>query len=141
MTIEEIRQKLDKKRFHYYLYKEKLDDVVKGQNIVFPTLTVPHPLLKPDKWKKCWKKQARETIYHILRYSLAYRNRRSKVPAHLWGDEIMALFDDDDYLYFDNGFQESYGFTFSPLTEFTFDRGILFLGKTMVGLFIIAEDD
>lgn len=140
MSLEKLRNKIEDNYLKLHFYKLSLTDISDGDVLKFPTIAVPHPLSKKaDRtWRKCSKKETRETLRSLLRTSLAYNSRITGKAKSIDPDEILNLFSDDDYQIFDNGNADN---SWSPLTSATFDRGILFLGKINAGIFLVEDED
>jgi hypothetical protein len=140
MSLDKLRNKIQDNYLMLHFYKLPLADAIQGKGIVFPTITVPHPVLNKDDtlWKKYSKKETRETLHFLLRTSLVYGVSITGKAKSVDPDEILNLFADEEYLYFDNWSTKN---SWSPLTKATFDRGVLFLGETQVGIFVVEDED
>src|SRR5687767_7791854 len=122
MSLDKLREKMQDSYLMLHFYKLPLAEVLKGKEIVFPTITLPRPALatNDEVWRKCSKKEIRETLRFLLRMSLAYGGRKTGRSKSVDPDEILNLFADEDYSYFDSGTSDNrVGY---PLTKSTFDR-------------------
>lgn len=95
-----------------------------------------------DKWKEVTETDARHILTRIIAFDLAYGLPDIDKPlADTIRDSFLALFDQHSR-YFTNGTFDSKGLTgWTPLSDATFDSGVVVMDSASIGLLWVEDED